>query len=125
MSLVIVKGAPGEGQMISSARSVAPPKSHVTYTKPGPAGEVYSGRSSGSSTMTPEQILARRDAGHHMNEKGFEPAMLDKSSKNAAAIRGREQQLIEANGGAQSTGGTSGNKINGISSKKKRRYLPQ
>jgi hypothetical protein len=32
-----------------------------------------------------------------------------------AAIRGREQQLIDFNGGAQSMGGTSRNKINGIS----------
>ncbi len=31
------------------------------------------------------------------------------------AIRGREQLLIEQNGGAKSEGGTSGNKINGIS----------
>lgn len=31
------------------------------------------------------------------------------------AIRGREQQLIDFHGGAQSVGGTSRNKINGIS----------
>ena len=52
-----------------------------------------------------------------MTKKGFGPAALDKSSPNAAAIRGREQQLINANGGAKSAGGTSGNKINGISPK--------
>jgi hypothetical protein len=51
-----------------------------------------------------------------MNEKGYGEAELDKSSSNPDAIRGREQQLIEANGGAQSQpGGTSGNAINGIS----------
>jgi hypothetical protein len=50
-----------------------------------------------------------------MNDKGFGPAVLDKSSSNAAAIRGREQQLIDTNGGARSSGGTSGNAINGIS----------
>lgn len=50
-----------------------------------------------------------------MNAKGFGPAQLDKSSANPAAIRGREQQLIDQHGGAQSAGGTSGNKINGIS----------
>jgi hypothetical protein len=43
--------------------------------------------------------------------------MLDRSSGNAAAIRGREQMLIDANGRAQSVGGTSGNAINGISPK--------
>jgi hypothetical protein len=90
-------------------------KKYVTYTKPGPNGETYSGRTSGPSTMTPEEIVARRDAGHHMNDKDFGPAVLDRSSSNGAAIRGREQQLIEANGGARSTGGTSGNAINGIS----------
>ena len=50
-----------------------------------------------------------------MNDKGFGPAVLDKSSNNYAAIRGREQMLIDLYGGAQSTGGTSGNAINGIS----------
>jgi hypothetical protein len=48
------------------------------------------------------------------NEEGFGPAQLDKSSPNAAAIRGREQQLIDMHGGAQSEGGTSGNAIRGI-----------
>ncbi|WP_394257125.1 hypothetical protein [Vibrio harveyi] len=47
--------------------------------------------------------------------------LLDVSSTSKAAIRGREQQLIEANGGAQSIGGTSGNAINGISPKKTNR----
>jgi hypothetical protein len=50
-----------------------------------------------------------------MNEQGYGPAQLDKSSPNADAIRGREQQLIKGNGGAQSEDGTSGNAINGIS----------
>lgn len=50
-----------------------------------------------------------------MNEKGFGPAELDKTSSNAAAIRGREQQMIDVNGGAKSNNGTSGNAIRGIS----------
>ena len=50
-----------------------------------------------------------------MNEKGFAPAQLDKSSPNKDAIRGREQQLIDSSGGARSKGGTSGNTINGVS----------
>ena len=49
-----------------------------------------------------------------MNKKGFGPAKLDKSSSNYDVIRGREQQLINMNGRAKSTGGTSGNTINGI-----------
>jgi RHS repeat-associated protein len=91
-------------------------RSYETYTKTKPeTEEVYSGRTSG--TGTPEQNIARRNAGHHMNNEGFGPAVLDKSSSNKAAIRGREQQLIDANGGAQSQGGTSGNRINAISDK--------
>jgi RHS repeat-associated protein len=89
-------------------------KSFQTYTKTNAkTGEVYSGRTSGTGTAL--ENVANRDASHHMNDKGFGPAALDKSTSNAAAIRGREQQLIEANGGARSSGGTSGNAINGIS----------
>lgn len=88
-------------------------KTYQTYTKTHPeTGKIYSGRTSG--TGTPLQNIARRDAGHHMNREGYGPAVLDKSSTNPAATRGREQQLIDAHGGAQSTGGTSGNPINGI-----------
>jgi hypothetical protein len=91
-------------------------KTYQTYTKTNPeTGEVYTGRTSG--TGSPEQNIARRDQGHDMNDKGFGPARLDKSSSNPQAIRGREQQMIEKNGGAQSSGGASGNKINGISPK--------
>ena len=84
------------------------------YTKTNAkTGEVYCGRTSGCGTAL--ENVANRDASHHMNDKGFGPAVLDKSSSNAAAVRGREQQLIDASGGARSSGGTSGNAINGIS----------
>lgn len=84
-----------------------------TYTKTNAkTGEVYCGRTSGCGTAL--ENVAGRDASHHI-DKSFGPAVLDKSSTNAAAIRGREQQLIDANGGARSSGGTSGNAINGIS----------
>ena len=66
-------------------------------------------------TEQQKQNVARRDASHHMNDRGFGPAVLDKSSSNRSAVRGREQMLIESNGGARSMGGTSGNAINGIS----------
>jgi hypothetical protein len=89
-------------------------KTYQTYTKPNPqTGQTYSGRTSG--TGTPEENVADRDSNHHMNEQGYGPATLDKSTSNSNAIRGREQQLIELNGGAQSQGGTSGNRINGVS----------
>lgn len=93
-------------------------KTYQTYTKANPkTGQVYSGRTSGNGT--PLQNIARRDADHHMNNKGFGPAQLDKSSSNKNAIRGREQQLIDHYGGAQSKGGFSGNSINGISDRNK------
>lgn len=99
-------------------------RTYQTYTKTNPiTGEVYSGRTSG--TGDPRQNVARRDANHHMNDKGFGPAKLDMSSSNKDAIRGREQELIEKHGGAQSQGGISGNSINGISenNKKRQKYL--
>ena len=93
-----------------------PEKQYVTYTKEGPDGQIYSGRSSGPADAAPEDIVSARDANHHMNDQGYGPAQLDQSSTNKAAIRGREQQLIDYHGGAQSEeGGTSGNAIRGIS----------
>jgi len=94
-------------------------KTYQTYTKTNETtGTVYSGRASGYGT--PEQNIARRDSTHHMTEQGYGPAKLDKSSPIASAIRGREQQLIEHHGGAQATGGTSGNYLNGISERNKK-----
>jgi RHS repeat-associated protein len=91
-------------------------KIYQTYTKKNPdTGQIYSGKTSGKGT--PEENLAKRDAGHHMNNKGYGPPQLDQSSSNPDAITGREQQLIEVNGGAQSQGGTSGNAINAVSPK--------
>jgi hypothetical protein len=101
-------------------------RTYQTYTKIHPeTGEVHSGRTSG--TGTPAQNVARRDAGHHMNKKGFGAAKLDRSSSNKAAIRGREQQLIDSHGGARSAGGTSGNAYRGISETNPRRtfYLDE
>jgi RHS repeat-associated protein len=89
-------------------------KTYQTYTKTNPTtGEIYSGRTSGRGT--PLENLLRRDRNHHRNKDGFGPAVLDKSSTNPAAIRGKEQQNIERYGGAKSVGGTSGNKINSVS----------
>lgn len=51
--------------------------------------------------------VAKRDANHHMNKEGFGEAVLDKSSKNKNAIRGREQDLIKQHGSSKSQGGTS------------------
>jgi RHS repeat-associated protein len=94
-----------------------PDKTYITYIKLHPDGRVYSGRASGYGS--PEQVLAKRDNNHHMKDEEFGPAILDKvgyGETGKLAIRGREQQLIDANGGAQlDNNGTSGNKIRGVS----------
>jgi RHS repeat-associated protein len=91
-------------------------RTYQTYTKTNlETGEVYSGRTSGFGT--PQQNVARRDQGHSvLNARGFGPAVLQQSSTSRSAIRGQEQRLIDQYGGAQSTGGTSANAINGVSS---------
>jgi RHS repeat-associated protein len=110
----LTKGTDENGRVNASSKN----KTHQTYTKENPAtGEVYSGRTSG--TGTPRENVAKRDANHHMNKQGFGPAKLDRSSTNSNAIRGREQILIDNNGGAKSQSGTSGNAINSISPKNK------
>lgn len=91
-------------------------KTYTTYTRAKTDGTVYSGRTSG--TKTPEQQVAARTSqpDHQVKTaEGYGPAKVDRNSSNPDAIRGREQQLIEQHGGAQSQGGTSGNKINGVS----------
>ena len=100
------------------------PRWWVTYTKTNPTThKTYSGRASGYGA-TPLDVVRQRDLSHHMSENGYGPAVLDKFIKQQdavsqgfgyAATRGREQQLIEFHGGARSSGGTSGNAINGIS----------
>ena len=95
-------------------------KTHETYNKPplDPSKDgTYSGRTSGNNS--PEKNVADRDKNHHKNST-HGPAVIDKTSKNSDAIRGREQQNIEKNGGAKSSNGTSGNSINGVSSKNKK-----
>ncbi len=100
-------------------------KTYQTYTKTNSkTGQVYSGRTSG--TGTPLENVARRDATHHKRtEDGWGKAQLDASFDKYMEARGREQILIDKHGGAQSTGGTSGNAINGISPKnpKKDAYI--
>ena len=93
-------------------------KTFQTYTKDpkDPIDGVYSGKTSG--TKSPQKNVADRDKNHHMNET-HGPAKLDKSSSNSDAIRGREQKLIDGNGGAKKQGGTSGNTNRGVAEKNK------
>ncbi|MBP6740219.1 MAG: hypothetical protein KA146_09510 [Leptospiraceae bacterium] len=101
---------------------------YLTYIKPNQdTGQVYSGKASGldDESLTQEEladkILNKRDSSHHKNEDGFDRAILDVVSYDADAVRGREQDLIEYYGGAQSEGGDSGNFLNGISKRNKKR----
>jgi RHS repeat-associated protein len=89
----------------------------VTYTRANPAtGQVYSGRTSGFGN--PQSIVNARAGGHGARLGGFGSPAVDRWAVGAqgyAAVRGREQQLIDANGGAQSDGGSSANLIRGVS----------
>lgn len=114
----------------------------ATYTVRLADGSIYSGRTSGlvargeSDAEAAVRIVDQRWRSHHMlkNAKGYASAQYDayaagdlrrnhfakdaqRAAMNYAAIRGREQQLIDANGGARSGGGTSGNRIRGVASK--------
>jgi RHS repeat-associated protein len=90
-------------------------KTYQTYTRYNPVtGQCYTGRTSGYGT--PEENIRNRSYGQPLlNFEGFLPPVLDRSSTNYNSIRGREQLVMDLNGGARSTGGTSRNAINGIS----------
>ena len=90
----------------------------VTYTRTASDGQVYSGRTSGFGD--PQTIVQARANAHPGRLAGFSPAVVDRWATGVegyAAIRGREQQLIDFHGGAQSDGGTSANIIRGVSRK--------
>lgn len=95
-------------------------RSYQTYTKTNPmTGEVYTGRTSGYGS--PLENIANRDRNHHRNDEGFGPAVLDKTSCNPDAIRGREQQMIEKHRNQ----GNAADQINGVSptNENRNRYL--
>jgi len=109
---------PGGGAAVRGVRTTANmvDKTYTTYTRDHPVKPTYSGKTSG--TGTPEQQVAKRTAQPDHKAKtadGYGPATVDKNSSNPDAIAGREQRLIESNGGAQSQGGASANKINASS----------
>ena len=90
----------------------------VTYTRTNAAtGEVYSGRTSGFGN--PQTLVNSRASSHPASLAGFGPAVVDRvapgTAQGYAAIRGREQHLIDAHGGARSEGGSSANAIRGVS----------
>jgi hypothetical protein len=77
-------------------------------------GDMSSTSSAQADLWCREKYYQKRDANHHTNAAGSGPARIDRTSTDAAAIRGRAQMGIDANGGARSQGRTSGNAINGI-----------
>ena len=92
-------------------------RTFVTYTLSNPVlGQVYSGRASGYGD--PYSIMLARYMRHHKRAEGFTFPSLDRAIQGyqgKPAIRGREQQLIDFHGGAQSGGGIAGNRIRGVS----------
>jgi hypothetical protein len=117
---------PGPGDAVGAAIAVATiaavaeeavrQRTYVTYTRTNEAtGQVYSGRASGYGS--PVEIMNNRAKSHPDDLKGFGAPVLDRAAsgiKGYAAIRGREQQLIDTHGRARSDGGTSANKIRGV-----------
>lgn len=85
----------------NSARATrtGPEKTYQTYTRYNPrTNQCYTGMTSGYGT--PEQNVRKRNANQsHLNSEGFEKGIVDQSSSNYLAIRGREQQVMEVNGG--------------------------
>ena len=99
-------------------------KLYMTYTMTNDEGVVYSGRTSGYGT--PSEVLEKRHKNHHMTGQGFSSVTIDKFAYGNAgkfAIRGKEQQLIDKHGGAQSDGGYSGNAIRDVSKINPNRFV--
>lgn len=117
---ILATGEKTYAAALESADAQLGAKTYQTYIKINEeTGMIYAGRTSG--TQSAAMNLFRRDANHAYSQQGFGPAILDKSSSDYAAIRGREQYLID-NFRAQ---GVSANKINGISPTNPNRPLYQ
>ena len=100
--------------LLSGDTQQTKPYLYVTYTRTNPqTGQVYSGRTSGYGD--PETLVLRRGSQQGtLNAEGFLPPVVDQATTNSLAQRGREQQLIDFNGGARSVGGITRNMINGV-----------
>ena len=116
LSAAIVVGLPYA--VAADTRQEPQNYSYVVYTKTNTVtGQVYVGRTSGFGT--PDEVVRRRDASHHMNALGYGPAVVHSSLVNVGslqgypAIRGREQQVIDSYGGIGSV--LVGNRIRAVS----------
>jgi RHS repeat-associated protein len=87
----------------------------VTYTlRNSGTGQTYVGRASGFGS--PQEIVQRRFASHHMRAAGFRNPQMDRAYAGPLGYpvtRGREQQLMNAHGGVGSPG--LANQIRGVS----------
>ena len=89
-----------------------PDYTYQTYTRENiETGQVYIGRTGGR--MDPLSNILERNRTSELNSQGFSPPDPDRSSESYSAIRGREQQLIDAYGSIGSP--RIANRINGIS----------
>jgi RHS repeat-associated protein len=104
---------------------------YVTYTKLNTrTGRIYVGRARGTTNQSPQAIVAGRDRTHHIRGSGWGAAVLDRYADGTLplpdrwedpayqAIRGREQQIIDSQGGSIWEHGLrnthSGNFIRGV-----------
>ncbi len=97
---------------------------YATYTKRHSiTNKVYVGRTSGWTKVVDwfaaRKIVKKREQNHHKNKDGYLEAEVDKYSTDKNAIRGREQQLIDA----YKAENRCGNDYNGISSRNKKRLI--
>ncbi len=104
------------GVLAAAAAVDASQITYVTYTLKNPTtGQIYIGRTSGFGN--PYDIMMRRYNSHERKAQGYMDPHLDRSKQGFPvgynAIRGREQNLIDAYGGIGSP--KIGNTINGIS----------
>ncbi len=105
----------GAGVLAGAATYDLTQRKYITYTLTNGNGQIYVGRASGFGD--PQSIMLNRYSGHHMRARGFGNPTLDRSAigpPGYAAIRGREQQLIDFHGGIGST--MLGNSIRGVGS---------
>lgn len=108
--------ADGVQGAVRAAEQRAQQRTYVTYvlTKPSyPTDLKYFGRASGYGT--PQQVMMARYARHERRLLGYANPVLDKSATGEAgrlAIRGREQQLIDHEGGIGTV--RVGNLIRGV-----------
>lgn len=88
----------------------------MTYSLSHPSGTMYAGRTSGCGSA--EWLVQRRFNSHHMRIFGFGSPTVDcavRGPDGRVATRGREQQLIDAYGGARlDNRGTAGNLIRAV-----------